>query len=102
MFVLVDLGIRKPLSLSFVPFPCPSVKLQGVTRTELILYKLNCSVDPELKRWGTNAYRCGSWLQLNIAAHAMLICIFEKKSVLGPPTVHMLLQWVLSVHKQML
>ena len=62
-------------SLSLVPFPCPSVKLHGVIWIELALYKLNCSVDPELKRWGTHAYRCGSWLQLNIIAHAMLICM---------------------------
>lgn len=42
VLVLVDLGIRKLLSL--IPFPCPSVKLHWVIWIELALCKLNCSV----------------------------------------------------------
>lgn len=101
-FILSGPGKWRDL-LFLAHFPSPNVKLHWVTWIELGLCKLHCRVDAKIKRWGhmhTGVILGCSWTQQVCCAD--LCEIFERKAMLEPPVVHVLLQGKLSVHKQML
>lgn len=85
-FILGGPGKQEAL-LSLAPFPCPSVKFHWVTWIELGLHKFHCSVDAKIKRWGDTRAAEPSCCVVLID----LCEIFERKAVLEPPVVHMLL-----------